>query len=157
MGVFAALYPKDEIPMFLVFVYLQRAPVIVVTIVFMVAETAYVASGIQDGVGHLVHLGSLISGLAIAPLLKWRMEKSKSISKVIEKPDYSALENLAITDELKTILERIKKEDNKEIHDVWLNFFIDNTKCPKCNSKLSYIGNSIHCKCGFEIKSQPKL
>ncbi|MFA5771882.1 MAG: rhomboid family intramembrane serine protease [Thermoplasmata archaeon] len=156
LGIFAALYPRDEIPMFLVFIYLQRVPVVLAAIVFMVAETAYVASGVQDGVGHLVHLGSLVSGLAIAPLLKRQMEKSESISKTIEEPDYSALDSLAVTDELKTILERIKKEDNKEIHSVWLNFFMDKAKCPKCNSKLSYTGKSIHCKCGFEVKSQPK-
>lgn len=158
MGVFAALYPRDEIPMFLIFIYLQRVPVIVATVVFMVAETAYIASGTQDSVGHLVHFGSLVSGLAVAPLLKRQIYLSKNHPKnTIEELDYHALEHLAVTDELKTTLEKIKKEDNKEVRNAWVDFFIDRAKCPRCNGKLSYIRGNIRCECGFEVRLRSNM
>ena len=67
MGAFAVLYPRDEIPMVLGFVFLQKVPVFAAVIVMAILESLYlVGSRPGDNIGHLVHVASLVAGVALA-------------------------------------------------------------------------------------------
>jgi hypothetical protein len=66
--------------------------------------------------------------------------------------DYSALEPLATTKQLKDDLERIKNETEPAVRKVWLEHFVKNAKCPQCGGRLELKGGKLRSDCGFEAK-----
>jgi len=146
MGAYAFLYPRDEIiaPLGPI---ITKVPVILVAVVYFLIETVYVLFFVSDSVGHIVHVGGFVSGVYMAFLLK-KYEPSKKE----EKTDVSIFEKLASTDELKDILQTIKKEDIPEIRNVWIEEFMKKIVCPKCGAKIIIKGNTASCKCGYRVK-----
>ena len=146
MSAYAFLHPRDEIiaPLGPI---ITKVPVILVAVVYFLIETVYVLFFVQDSVGHIVHVGGFVSGVYIAFLLRKYEPRKKE-----EKTDVSVFEKLASTEELKEILEKIKKEDIPEIRNVWLEEFMKKVVCPKCKSKLKIWGNTVSCKCGYRVK-----
>ena len=149
MGAYAFLYPRDEIiaPLGPI---ITKVPVILVAVVYFLIETIFTLFFIQDSVGHVVHVGGFVSGVYIAFLLK-RYEPLKKEEKK-EKTGMSMFDKLASTDELKNILQTIKKEDIPEIRNVWIEEFMKKVVCPKCGKKLKIWGNAAVCKCGYKVK-----
>lgn len=146
LGAFAVLYPRDEIPMFLFIIFLPRVPVMLVAVAFGAIETFFAFTFPQDGVGHLVHVGSLASGIFLAPLLV-RTRKEEE-----EKVDLSVLEKLAVTKELKELFLKIKSEDEKDVKNAWIEHFLSKTNCPKCGERLRVIKGKAECGCGYELR-----
>ena len=68
------------------------------------------------------------------------------------KVDYEALEAIALSEEDKALLEKIKKEDEPEVRDAWLEYLLAKAKCPKCGKNLVVKGRNLSCDCGFELK-----
>jgi membrane associated rhomboid family serine protease len=146
MAAYAFLYPRDEIiaPLGPI---ITKLPVILVAVVYFLIETVYVLFFVQDSVGHVVHVGGFVSGIYMAFLLKKYEPKKKE-----KKADISVFEKLASTEELKNILETIKKEDIPEIRNVWIEEFMKKIRCPKCGKKLRIWENTVSCKCGYGVK-----
>lgn len=149
MGAYAFLHPKDEIiaPLGPI---ITRVPVILVAVVYFLIETVYVLFFVQDSVGHVVHVGGFISGIYIAFLFKGYKPPKKEEKK--EKTGIDIFDKLASTDELKNILQKIKKEDIPEIRNAWIEEFMKKVRCPKCGRKLKISGNTASCKCGYKVK-----
>lgn len=148
MGAYAFLYPRDEIiaPLGPI---ITKVPVILVAVVYFLIETVYVLFFVQDSVGHVVHVGGFVSGVYMVFLLR-KYEPAKKEEK--KETDMSMFDKLASTDELKDILQKIKKEDIPEIRDVWIEEFMEKVVCPKCGAKIIIKGNTAICKCGYRVK-----
>ncbi len=146
IAAYAFLYPRDEIiaPLGPI---ITKVPVILVAVVYFLIETVFVLFLVQDSVGHIVHVGGFVAGIYIALLLKKYEPPKKE-----KKTDLNIFEKLASTDELKNILETIKKEDIPEIRNAWIEEFMKKVVCPKCGKKLRIWGNSAVCKCGYKVK-----
>jgi len=146
MGAYAFLHPRDEIiaPLGPI---ITKVPVVLVAVVYGLIETVYVLFFVQDSVGHIVHVGGFVSGIYVAFLLK----KYEPVKKE-EKTDLGIFDKLASTDELKNILQKIKKEDIPEIRNVWTEEFMKKVVCPKCGAKIIIKGNTAICKCGYKVK-----
>lgn len=144
LGAFATLYPRDEVfmPLFIIF---AKVPVLFAVVLFLALETLYVAFAIQDNVAHIAHIGGLITGVVLALLLKGKAQKEIKAENV-------SIKSLATTDELKELLQKIEKEDIKEIKEVWIEEFLKKANCPKCNKKLMLKGNFAYSECGFVLK-----
>ncbi len=146
LGALVALYPRDEIPMFLGPIFLRRVPVFVVAIVFLLMEGAY-AFTTNDNVAHTAHIGGLIAGMlvgAASAKIGFKKKEARAIST-------AGLRELAHSDEAKEMLERIEGETDPEIRDAWLQEFADTVACPRCNGVLEIKGNRISCsRCGWE-------
>ncbi len=146
LGVLVALYPRDEIPMFLGPIFLRRVPVFIVAIVFLLMEGAYAFTS-NDNVAHTAHIGGLIAGMlvgAASAKIGFKKKEAKAIST-------AGLRELAHSDESNDILDRIEGETNPEIRDAWLQEFADTVACPRCNGVLEIKGNRISCtRCGWE-------
>jgi len=54
------------------------------------------------------------------------------------KIDFSDLKKLATSPELKEELKSIEKETVPQVRDVWLEHFLEKTKCPKCGKSLNH-------------------
>jgi len=100
-------------------------------------------------IAHMAHIGGLLAGIALGPyVMRIKTETKKKITKI----DVEALEQLAITDDQKEMLEKIKSEDEPEVRDAWLEYFLEKTLCPQCGKKPVRKGRALTCECGFELK-----
>ncbi len=145
MGALVALYPRDEIPMFLGPIFLTRTPVYLAALIFLVTESAYAFVSPGDNIAHTAHIGGLIAGMAVGAATSRIVIKKR-------KTDYSSLKALAKTPELREILEKILEEENEDVAQAWLEEFVDAARCPKCSGKLKIEGNKISCGCGYKLK-----
>jgi membrane associated rhomboid family serine protease len=146
MGALLYLYPKDEIPMFLGFIFLPRVPVwISVGAWFAIqAVSAFtLPSGIASGgVAYAAHIGGFVAGMAVAFLLPGEKE--------IDADDEVNIEDLATTDGLREIWRRIEGENEPDVRKAWLERFVERSSCPVCGSHPRLEGNRIKCACGWE-------
>jgi membrane associated rhomboid family serine protease len=161
MGAFAFAYPQDEVIMPIplgFFMIIRRVKVIFAVLLFAGLETIIVLIGSQDNTAHFAHLGGLIGGVVLAALIikrKFQYSKNSVNPEIIspthfqQKPTYinfSKLETLATTPELKEMLLRIKQETVPQVRDIWLEHFLEKTKCPLCNSILNHFNGKIWCE-----------
>jgi membrane associated rhomboid family serine protease len=146
MGALLFLYPKDEIPMFLGFIFLPRVPVwISVGAWFAIqAVSAFTLPiGIASGtIAYAAHIGGFVAGMGVAFLLPGEKEGDPE--------DEMDLEDLATTDELRDIKARIEIETEPDVRRVWLERFVERSSCPVCGSRPVLQGNRIKCACGWE-------
>jgi len=163
MGAFAFSYPRDEVVMPIplgIIMILRRIKVIYAVMIFAALETVIVMFDVQDNTAHFAHIGGLVSGVIIAALLI----KNKTHTKLGEtiyydphspqkqrKIDFSNLRKLAETHEQKKLLKRIEDETVPQVRDVWLEHFLEKTRCPKCRKTLNHFDGKIWCEdCGFK-------
>ncbi len=146
MGALLFLYPKDEIPMFLGFIFLPRVPVwISVGAWFAIqAVSAFtLPSGIASGgVAYAAHIGGFVAGMAVAFLLPGEKENVAD--------DEIDLGDLATTEELREMRVRIEGETEPDVRKAWLERFVERSTCPVCGSRPRLEGNRIKCACGWE-------
>ena len=168
MGAFAFSYPRDEVVMPIpvgFFMVIRRIKVVYAVLIFAAFETFIVFLGVQDNTAHLAHLGGLLSGFLLAALFIRKKDKDISSagfqttyydSYIPEKPkrfDYSNLRSLATTPELRDILRKIESETVPQVRDIWLEHFVEKSRCPRCNEPLYHLNHKIWCeKCGFKTK-----
>ncbi|MCX6667309.1 MAG: rhomboid family intramembrane serine protease [Euryarchaeota archaeon] len=163
MGAFAYSYPRDEVvmPVPIGIMFIMRIKVIYATIIFAALETFVVMLEVQDNTAHFAHLGGLISGAVLAALLiKTRAEKENPqetmhynsyIQQKSKKINFANLEKLAEAKEQKEMLKRIESETVPQVREIWLDHFLEKTKCPKCGKALNSFEGKIWCKdCDFK-------
>ena len=146
MGGFALLYPRDEIPMLLGPIFMHRVPVLLATLVFVGMETLYVGMNTQDGIGHGTHMSSFIAGVFLAPYYSSKEENIDNrievdlaiFTKVFEKTKIGGHE-----------LEMIKKSDEPELLDAWVEKFWEIQKCPDCEQFLTEKAKCLSCGNNF--------
>jgi len=166
MGAFAFSYPRDEVVMPIplgVIMIIRRVKVMYVVILFAAIETGIVMLYVDDNTAHFAHLGGLLSGFALAALLirgdKTHTKKGETIyydSNAMEQAkdiNFSSLEKLASTTELKEILGKIKSETVPQVQNIWLSHFLEKIKCPKCYQSLKFSDKKIWCEnCDYKSK-----
>jgi membrane associated rhomboid family serine protease len=145
MGALLALYPRDEIPMFLGPIFLTRTPVYLAAAVFLLTEFAYAVTYSGDNIAHTAHIGGLIAGMVVGAF----------VSKIgVEKRPrrYENLGELASTPELRKLLKNIENEENEDVARAWLEEFVKEARCPRCGGELQLKGNEISCSCGYRLR-----
>ena len=153
-GAYARLYPRDK---FAFFPFPQPLPIYTWAFIFLliaIVATFFQLISSQEicfigRIAHLAHVGGLFAGLAIAPLvMKIKTKEKKKMTSV----DYEALEVIAISEDDKALLKKIKLEDEPDIRDAWLEHFLAKAKCPQCGGMMDIKGRTLRCTCGFELK-----
>ena len=149
VGTLLVLYPRDEIPMFLGPLFLPRVPVWLAGLSWFLLDVLLVFLT-STSVSWQAHLGGFMAGLVVGLLIGRRVAEAR---KVEEAPrDYSKLEAMATTPQLKSALDRIRDEGNKDVRDVWLDYFAEHTDCPVCGGKMKYRKGRFVCRCGGEVE-----
>ena len=149
MGAFAYLYPRDEIPMMLGFIFLPRVPV-VWAVVFMGGLETFYLFGVNDNIGHIVHVASLLAGIALAgPVGRFRRREEGPQGRELDLP---ALHELVHDEETSELYEKIAKEDLPEVREAWLEQYIKKARCPKCRKMLAQSPGKLFCSCGFKMQ-----
>jgi len=165
MGAFAYSYPKDEvlmpIPLGIIMVF-RRIKVMYAVVLFGVLETVIVFYEAQTGsysdTAHLAHVGGLLSGVVIAAMLIGKQgEKTKQGKQTAiyydstqipknKKIDFKVLKKLAITPELREMLNKIENETVMQVRDIWLEHFFEKITCPICGKNLEHKNRKIWCR-----------
>ncbi|MBA3045465.1 MAG: rhomboid family intramembrane serine protease [Candidatus Thermoplasmatota archaeon] len=153
-GALLILYPRDRIPMFLGPIFSMRAPVWAAVGIMFVMETILVAMAVDDGTAHIAHVGGIVCGIFLAPILvrKATLKKKAYL-------DFDLLRKMALRPEDLQVLEKIENETEPDVRKAWLEFFMkEAARCPKCRRRLgeSYAKDGknpanekiIECACG---------
>jgi tRNA(Ile2) C34 agmatinyltransferase TiaS len=92
----------------------------------------------------------LAAGVLLAPLVM-------RIGLVAEEaPHLVGLEELAVNDELKAILQKIDGESVEDVRRAWLERFLQEAECPDCGGQLRSRGSRIICDCGWTMNVRRK-
>jgi membrane associated rhomboid family serine protease len=149
LGAFVALYPREKIMFPLILI--RRWPVWLIAAIYFGIETLVTVRGQADGIGHFAHIGGFVGGLFFIPVVN-KFKKTSEASAELDRLDLDKLEEFATDYKLKEMLNKIRKEDTKEIRKVWLEEFLKSIDCPECGKKLTLKHNAAKCSCGFKIK-----
>lgn len=158
LGAFAFSYPRDEVvmPVPIGIMIIMRIKVIYATIIFAVVETIVVFLSVQDNTAHLAHFGGLVSGVIFAALLvgkqgaKLKHNEGMNVYRVApvsasDAINFSHLGELAGTPQMKSMLDRIQKENVLQVRNIWLDHFLDRVACPVCGKPLRHLDRKIWC------------
>lgn len=143
LGGFARLYPNERL-MIIFFPYPLR--VVYVVFIFVALQLLFV-TGSDFGVAWQSHLGGLAAGVLLAPLVV--KIKPEPHAKVRVSP--VALRKLAVTPELRGILQRIESEEVTDVRKAWVSHFISKAKCPTCGAPIKISGDSVRCSKGHVL------
>ncbi len=124
MGALLRLYPDDEIPMFLGFIFMPRVKVKYAVLFSAIIEFAAIFLSYESDVAHLVHISALVIGLIIAPF--------------IINFNINSIEKMPVLQGNEKILEDIKKEKIKELRDIMLEEFLKKN-CKNYEIRKNYI------------------
>lgn len=149
VGALLVLYPRDEIPMLLGPIFLPRVPVWLSALSWLFFSVI-LAIIIPSHVSWEAHIGGFMAGLVVGLLIGRHVEDQRRKD---ETPlDYSKLEPLATTPQLRNALENIRKESHKDVRKAWLEYFAEHAQCPKCGGKMKFRKDRFVCQCGNEVE-----
>jgi membrane associated rhomboid family serine protease len=159
LGAFAFSYPRDEVvmPVPIGIMIIMRIKVIYAAIIFAVVETVIEFLSVSDSVAHLAHLGGLVSGVILAAILVGkqgnRLKRNEGMAAYKYEPvshadeiNFQYLEELASTPQLKSMLERIRKETVLQVRNIWFDHFLEKITCPVCGKPLHHLDRKIWCE-----------
>jgi membrane associated rhomboid family serine protease len=132
LGGFAATYPRDQIPVILIFFVLPRVPVILAAIVLSLFEVVALFGGAGSSVAHAAHIGGAVGGAISAPLLKPPDVRPGTVT-AGRKLDYEKLATLAADDKARRLVDRVRENsDAIELQRAWLDRLFVSLRCPQC-------------------------
>lgn len=140
LGGFARLYPNERM-MFMLIPYPIRAVYVVLIIVLL--QLVFMI-GPDTRIAWQSHLAGLAAGVLLAPfVVRLKPEQHAKV-----RVSLLALRKLAVTPELKSILQRIESEEVLDVRKAWVSHFLSKAKCPNCGAPISISGDSVRCSKG---------
>jgi membrane associated rhomboid family serine protease len=151
LGAFARLFGKEKIRMFLFLLPMPPMPVYLIFVLLLIIDLVIaLTSPPWLPIAAEAHIGGAVAGFLIAPLIM-------KVPATLKKPrqvriNLSTLRELATTDELREMLDKIVKETVPDIQLVWLDHFLKKARCPRCGKKIDISGSRLSSDCGWRAK-----
>ena len=153
LGAFATMYPRDRIPMWLIFIILPRVQVIVAALVLMAFEGFMLLALPPDSVARAAHLGGAVGGALVAPLMR-RQIVAEAQRRHASSLDLDALGRQATNPTQQRYLERLRQNlDEPEARHAWFERLVATFACPECGQPYATVrGATIRCAQGHEVR-----
>jgi membrane associated rhomboid family serine protease len=162
IGAFAMMYPRDRIPMVIIFIILPRVQVAFGALVFILFQTflAIVSSQLPYGlgnVGYTAHLAGVMVGVAIGWMLARKGVEAPrpgaALGRKLDRLDYERMRPLARKPANEERLEALIKEDIPEVKEVLLEDLVSRVRCPDCDSiVMLHKGHTLKCeRCEWQL------
>ena len=142
LGAFARMFPHERMSMMIMFFPLPPMPLWVIVVAYIGLQVVFL--GGNPGIAVEAHIGGLIAGLALAPLVV-RLPLHRRVRRMVSQ---SALKRLAVTPELKSIMRRIEEEEIPDVRSAWIEHFLSRAKCPQCGARLRARKEGVMCERG---------
>lgn len=154
LGAFAIMYPRDRVPMVIIFIILPRVQVALGALVFILFQTFMLLFAVQlpgmGNVNYLAHLTGAMVGVAFGYIMmKKGVEAPKPGAKLgrkLDNLDYSPLGELAYHPANKERYKALVAEDIPEVKEVLLEDLVSRLRCPDCSSILTLKGTTVRCE-----------
>lgn len=140
LGGFARLYPRER--MSIIFVPSVPVSITVVVIAYVFLQLIFVIT--TPDVSVESHIAGLLAGMLVAPLVG----KARAKKEVKTRLSAVGLSKLAVTPELKGILERIRTEEVADVRQAWIDHFLSRAKCPVCGAQVAEVRDTVRCQKG---------
>jgi hypothetical protein len=101
-----------------------------------------------SGVAVEAHIGGLIAGVLLAPLVVKLPAPQGKVKMAASAPN---LRKLATTTELKSMLKRIEDETVPDVKQAWIDHFVSKARCPQCGAPIVADKGAIRCEKGHLI------
>ena len=150
LGAFAYLYPHEKFTVFLLFIPLRNVPIMFIAAFYLAMDLIFQMSGTAQGIGHLAHIGGIVSGFLIAALMKRKgrvkvYRASTGGTKInINKKKLNVYELYNILRN-KEKIELALNEDIPEVQRAIVENIIEEGRCPRCGEKLKIKGSRVEC------------
>ncbi len=145
LGAFARMFPNERMSMMIMFFPLPPMPLWVIVVAYIGLQ--FVFLGGSPNIAVEAHIGGLVAGLVLAPLVV-RLPLHKRVRRMVSQ---SALKRLAVTPELKSILRRIEEEEIPDVRSAWIEHFLSRAKCPQCGARLRARKEGVMCERGHML------
>jgi membrane associated rhomboid family serine protease len=155
VGAFARLYPYEKVSVLGLFIFMRNAPAwamalafVSIDIVLALITTNVEISGFVGQVAFLAHVGGLLTGFAIAPLLS-----KVKVQERVEEIDVEAVKRV-IPDEKESadVVRSVSGEREREVLDAWLARIERLARCPRCKGTMTLHGTRLKCKKGHIVR-----
>ncbi len=143
LGAFTRLYPRER---FMLFFIPVAMPLWVIVVGYLLIQLLLLST--TTNVAVEAHIGGLISGILLAPVVVKLREPQTKVKTVTTTP---ALRRLATTPELQSMLKRIEDETVPDVKKAWTEHFISKARCPKCGSPIVVRRGTVMCEKGHII------
>lgn len=148
LGGYARLYRRERVSLFIPLRGVPTLPILYVVIGFFVIQT--VLSLVQPtglrGIAWEAHVGGLALGFAAAPLAT-RLAPARG--RQVRPAHLEDFRDLAVTPELRRVLEEAERADLPEVRQAWLERFVRTARCPRCAGPLRWAWGSLRSDCGW--------
>jgi membrane associated rhomboid family serine protease len=143
MGGFVRLFPRER---FMFFFFPVALPIWVITAGYLVLQLLLIPTGTNVAIE--AHIGGLIAGILLAPLVVKLPATQEKVRMVAAAPN---LRKLATTPELESMLKRIEAESVPDVKTAWIDHFISKARCPQCGAPIVAGKGTLRCEKGHLI------
>ncbi|MDD1773565.1 MAG: rhomboid family intramembrane serine protease [Methanomassiliicoccales archaeon] len=140
LGGYARLYPRERLS--ITFIPMVPLTVMEFVIAFVFLQLVFVV--FVPNISAVSHIAGLLVGMLLAPLVG-KVHAEREVKRTLSA---AGLSKLAITPELKGILERIRSEEVVDVRQAWIDHFLSRAKCPVCGARVADVRGSVMCEKG---------
>jgi len=143
LGGFTRLFPRER---FMFFPFPVALPIWALVAGYLVLQLVLIPTA--SGVAVEAHIGGLIAGVLLAPLVVKLPAPQGKVKMATSAPN---LRKLATTTELKSMLKRIEDETVPDVKQAWIDHFVSKARCPQCGAPIVSDKGAIRCEKGHLI------
>lgn len=161
IGGFAAKYPRLVVPLPLplfVMMIFVRMRVIVAATVFGGLQILYLfTASAQDNTAYLAHLGGLMGGVLMSTILVGKPMEGRPVTREEHDARVGALaaelRAFAVSPQQRGWIVKMEANaDVPELGNAWLQKFLAETRCPRCESPIHLVKGETLCAQGHRAK-----
>jgi membrane associated rhomboid family serine protease len=150
LGTYVVLYPRDR--PFSGRGFRGFFSVWVIVLMYLAIESFFMFFNLRPGVGHGAHIGGVIAGILVAPLVRRLIPPTKDAPIELAGDSLDELRSMAEVAGQEKLFRKIEEEDIPEVRQAWVEDLIKKTSCPRCGKKPGTKDGLARCQCGWRMR-----